>query len=262
MWNDIRTMNTITRAMLGVLLFALMFAAYKWIARQPMFELRVVALRGANGVPMRYVDAATVRSTALPRIRGNFFTADLSAARTAFETVPWVQHASVRREWPDKLIVSLSEYVALGTWGDQDGRLLSVDGVLFTANLDEAEDEGKLPALDGPDESAREVAMRLSDLREWLAPVHLSPRSLVLTKRYAWTARLDNGIVLNIGRAHEREAMKERVMRFVSVYPQLAAALPGRLDSVDMRYPNGLALKRRAQALPVSAAPRVAESAT
>jgi len=252
MWNDIRALNIITRAMLGVVLLALLFAGYKWMARQPMFDLRVVQVRAANGGPLRYVDAATVRSAALPRIRGNFFSVNLNAARQAFETVPWVQHASVRREWPDKLIVQVDEYQALGTWGEQEGRLISVDGILFTANLDEAEEDGKLPVLVGPDDSAREVAQRLADLREWLAPVKLTPSSLLLSKRYAWTAMLDNGIVLNLGRAHEREQLKARVDRFVSVYPQLAAALPGRIESVDMRYPNGLALKRRAQPLPGS----------
>ncbi len=252
MWNDIRALNIVTRAMLGVVVLALLFAGYKWIARQPMFDLRVVQVRAADGGPLRYVDAATVRSAALPRIRGNFFSVNLNAARQAFETVPWVQHASVRREWPDKLIVQVDEYQALGTWGEQEGRLISVDGILFTANLDEAEEDGKLPVLDGPDNSAREVAQRLADLREWLAPVKLAPRSLLLSKRYAWTAKLDNGIVLNLGRAHEREQLKARVDRFVSVYPQLAAALPGRIESVDMRYPNGLALKRRAQPLPGS----------
>lgn len=252
MWNDIRALNIVTRAMLGVVVLALLFAGYKWIARQPMFDLRVVQVRAADGGPLRYVDAATVRSAALPRIRGNFFSVNLNAARQAFETVPWVQHASVRREWPDKLIVQVDEYQSLGTWGEQEGRLISVDGILFTANLDEAEEDGKLPVLDGPDNSAREVAQRLADLREWLAPVKLAPRSLLLSKRYAWTAKLDNGIVLNLGRAHEREQLKARVDRFVSVYPQLAAALPGRIESVDMRYPNGLALKRRAQPLPGS----------
>ncbi len=252
MWNDIRALNIITRAMLGVVLLALLFAGYQWASRQSMFDLRVVQVRSADGGPLRYVDAATVRSAALPRIRGNFFSVNLNAARQAFETVPWVQHASVRREWPDKLIVQVDEYQALGTWGEQEGRLISVDGILFTANLDEAEEDGKLPVLDGPDDSAREVAQRLADLREWLAPVNLTPRSLLLSKRYAWTAKLDNGIVLNLGRAHEREQLKARVDRFVSVYPQLAAALPGRIESVDMRYPNGLALKRRATPLPGS----------
>lgn len=246
MWNDIRTLNTLTRVMLGVLVLALMYTGYRWAARLPVFELTEIQVRAVPGKPLRYVDESTVRSVAVQRLRGNFFNMDLAAARTAFETVPWVQHASVRREWPNKLVVTIDEFVALGTWGEQ-GRLISVDGVLFTANLDEAEQEGKLPALDGPDESAREVAQRMFDLREWLAPVKLSPRALSLSKRYAWSARLDNGILLNLGRANDRAALKARIDRLVSVYPRLASALPGRIDAIDMRYPNGLALKRRGQ---------------
>jgi cell division protein FtsQ len=77
--------------------------------------------------------------------------------------------------------------------------------------------------------------------------VKLSPRALSLSKRYAWSARLDNGILLHLGRANDRAALKARIDRLVSVYPRLASALPGRIEAIDMRYPNGLALKRRAQ---------------
>ncbi len=255
MWNDVRTMNTITRLLAGVLVLALAYAGYRWIARQPMFNFQWVQVQGAGGKPLRYVDAATVRSSALPRIRGNFFSVDLNAARAAFETVPWVKRASVRREWPNRLVVLVEEYVALGTWGGQEGRLVSVDGLLFTANLAEAEEEGVLPVLEGPDESAPEVAQRFADLREWLAPLELAPRELSLSSRYAWTAKLENGIELNLGRLHERREMQARIDRLASVYMQLASALPGRIEAIDLRYPNGLALRRRTQPLPVHDAP-------
>ncbi len=250
MWNDVRTMNTLTRLLLGVLLLVLAYFGYRWVAQQSMFDLRRIHVKGMNGKPLRYVDVATVRSSALPRLRGNFFTVDLNATRAAFETVPWVKHASVRREWPNRLVVLVDEYVVLGTWGGQEGRLVSVDGLLFTANLDEAEAEGVLPVLAGPDDSAQEVAERFADLHNWLAPLGLAPRELRLSTRYAWTAKLDNGIELNLGRTHVRDAMKARVDRLASVYPQLAAALPGRIEMLDLRYPNGLALRRRAQPLP------------
>ena len=233
---------------MGVLFLCVLYAGYKWVALQPMFDLRAVKIQGSNNVPLRYVDVATVRSAALPRIRGNFFTADLAAVRSAFEMVPWVQRASVRREWPNKLIVSIDEYRVLGAWGEQDGRLLSVDGYLFTANLGEAEAEGRLPQLVGPDDSAHEVAARLTDLRDWLAPLKLAPRELELSKRYAWTARLNNGITLKLGRIQEREAFKLRVERFVTAYPRLSTQLSSRIESVDMRYPNGLAYRTRGQA--------------
>jgi cell division protein FtsQ len=264
MWNDIKAMNVMTRVMLGALALVLLFGVFRWSSLQPMFDLRVVRIQGAHHQPLRYVDAATVRSTALPRLRGNFFTADLHAVRAAFETVPWVYRASVRREWPNKLIVSIEEHVALGTWGEQEGRLLSAEGILFTANLDEAEQDGSLLTLDGPDDSAQEVAARLADIKVWLAPIHLTPRALILSKRYAWTARLDNGITLKLGREHSRDALKARVDRFVNIYPQLAARLPDRIESVDMRYPNGLALRARGLGAPPSkpvATPEVSDEA-
>jgi cell division protein FtsQ len=254
MWNDIRILNMITRAMLGVLVLCLFYGGYKWLTCQPMFDFRVLQVQPVTGTSLRYVDAVTVRSAALPRLRGNFFTTDLQAVRAAFEAVPWVQRASVRREWPNKLVVTVAEYKVLGTWGEEEGRLLSVDGYVFTANLAEAEAEtsGKLPELGGPDDSARDVAARLADLRQWLAPLKLTPQALSLSPRYAWTARLDNGITLHLGRANDREVLKTRIDRFVSVYPHLPAAMSGQIGSVDLRYPNGLALKRRGQSAPTT----------
>ena len=90
-----------------------------------------------------------MRGTALPRIKGNFFTADLEEVRVAFESVPWVRQAAVRREWPNKLIVVIEEHKPLGTWGE-DGTPGLGERRFFTANLAEAEEDGDLPDFNGP----------------------------------------------------------------------------------------------------------------
>ena len=163
--------------------------------------------------------------------------------RAAFESVPWVRKAMVRREWPNKLIVTLEEHRALGTWGD-DGRLLSVKGDVFTANLAEAEDDGDLLEFDGPVGSEKEVVARFDQFRNWFAPIKLEPESVALSNRYAWTVKLDNGLTVELGRAESDATLKERIARLVSVYPQLVDRLQGKkIENVDMRYPNGLALK-------------------
>ena len=61
MWNDIRILNTITRAMLGLLALVLLLGVFKWLSHQSYFDLRVVQIKGATQ-PLRYVDAATVRN--------------------------------------------------------------------------------------------------------------------------------------------------------------------------------------------------------
>jgi len=51
-------------------------------------------------------------------LTGNYFTIRLDRARQAFETLPWVAQASVRRIWPNRLRVTLTEHRALGQWSD------------------------------------------------------------------------------------------------------------------------------------------------
>ena len=241
MWQDIKTMNATSSALLTLVLLLLFASGLWWLAQRPVFTLKVIRIEGADQ-PLRHVNPLTVRATALPRIKGNFFTANLETVRTAFETVPWVRQAMVRREWPNKLIVTLEEHDPLGTWG-VDGRLISVKGDVFTANLDEAEEDGALPDFDGPDGSEKEVVSRFREMHQWFAPIALAPESVHLSDRYAWTVKLDNGIAVELGREQTKTTMRERVDRLVAVYPQLAARLQSRIESVDMRYPNGLALR-------------------
>lgn len=242
MWHDIRLLNACANALIGMVMLALLGSGVWWVAHRPEFALKTIRVESAGEAPLRYVNAATIRNTALPRITGNFFTADLSAVRGAFEAVPWVRHAGVRREWPDTLVVELEEHVPLGTWGE-DGKLVSVHGEVFTANLAEAEEDGELPGFSGPDGSAGEVVARFRDLRAWLAPVGLKPWVLQLSERYAWTVGLSNGVTVQLGREQSKDTLKARVQRLVAVYPQLEARLQDRIESVDMRYPNGLALQ-------------------
>jgi len=114
---------------------------------------------------------------------------------------------------------------------------------VFTANLAEAEDDGDLLEFDGPEGSEKQVVTRLAQFRQWFAPLKLEPESLVLSNRYAWTVRMDNGMTVELGRDQGDAVLKERIDRLVAVYPQLMERLQGKIESVDMRYPNGMALK-------------------
>lgn len=242
MWHDIKTLNATANTLFGALTLALLAAGVWWISQRPMFTLKVIRIEGFADAQLQHVNPLTIKSAALPRIRGNFFTANLDTVRQAFEAVPWVRKAAVRREWPNRLIVELEEHRPLGTWGDE-GRLVSVAGDVFTANLAEAEENGDLPEFNGPAGTEKEVVERFAELHDWFAPVSLAPEGLTLSSRYAWSVKLNNGMTVELGREQNSHTLKERVARLVSVYPQLVARLQDRIESVDMRYPNGLALK-------------------
>ncbi|ALK95868.1 cell division protein FtsQ [Massilia sp. WF1] len=255
MWHDTRALNATASALSALVALACIASGVWWLSQRPMFTLRAVRVESMYGLDLQHVNELTVRNSVLGKIRGNFFTTDLEQVRSTFEAVPWVRKASVRREWPNQLIVQVEEHEALGTWGE-DGRLLSVKGDSFTANLAEADEDHELPAFDGPPGSEKEVLARFAELRGLFAPVRLVPVSLSLSKRYAWTVRLDNGMSVELGRERDqgRDSLKARVQRLVSIYPQLVARLQeGRIDTIDMRYANGLALSSAALSVPSDA---------
>lgn len=240
-WHDVRLLNTITRGLWALCIVMVLAGCFSWLARQPFFTLKVIQVQEAEGNELRHVNALTVRGVALPRIKGHFFSVDLEAVREAFKTVPWVREATVRRKWPDGLIVSLEEHRPLGTWG-KDGQLLSVKGDVFTANLAEAEEEVNLLKFFGPEGSEKEVAVRYYELKEGFSAIRLEPVLLELSERYAWRAVLNNGIMLRLGRQEELPAMREQMARLIAAYPRLAAQLKSGIRVIDLRYPNGLAL--------------------
>ena len=253
MWHDVRALNSTASFLTAVTVLAALVSGVWWLSQRPMFALGSVTVESMYGIELKHVNELTVRNGVLGKIRGNFFTADLEQVRATFETVPWVRRATVRREWPNALVVEVEEHEALGTWGE-DGRLLSVKGDVFTANVAETEDEQALPAFDGPVGSEKEVLARFNELRTAFAQVELVPQELSLSSRYAWTVTLDNGMSVALGREQDRNTLRKRVQRLVGVYPQLVARLQeGRIDTIDMRYPNGLALSSAALNVPVDA---------
>ena len=249
MWHDVRSLNASASGLVAIVVVACLASAVWWVSQRPMFTLRTVTVDSMYGMELKHVNKLTLRAGVVGRIKGNFFTTNLEQVRIAFESVPWVRKATVRREWPDQLIVEVEEHEALGTWGE-NGRLLSVKGDLFTANLAEADEDHALPELDGPEGSEKEVLARFAQLRAWFAPIALTPEKLDLSSRYAWTVKLSNGMSVALGREKDKDTLHSRVKRLVGIYPQLVTRLADGIDTIDMRYQNGLALHSAGLALP------------
>lgn len=242
MWQDAKLLNAIANVLFSMVLLAVLGSGVWWVIQRPVFALHVVRVEGEEKRELRHVNTLTIREQALPKIGGNFFTANLDHVRQAFESVPWVRKASVQRVWPDKLVIVLEEHEVLGTWGE-DGRLISTVGDVFTANLAEAEEDAQLISFIGPDGSEKEVVAQYRQFKEWFSDLALEPEAVEYSSRYAWSVKLDNGLRVELGKAQEPNGLKKRVEQLIKVYPQLITRLQDSIVSVDMRYPNGLALK-------------------
>ena len=241
LWHDVRLLNATANGLMAAAATALVASVGAWVVQRPAFALQAVVVEpSVPEQPLQHVNRALLRSAGAARLHGNFFTVDLGAVRESFEQVPWVRRAQVRRIWPNTLRVGIEEHEPLAVW--HDGRLVNTFGELFAANAAEAEADRALVEFSGPPGSEAEVMRRWQELRTQLAPLSLTPEALTLSSRYAWSARLENGTVLLLGR-DQGLPIAERVARWVAVYPTVQTRLNREIAQVDLRYPNGVAMR-------------------
>ncbi|MCF8197612.1 MAG: cell division protein FtsQ/DivIB [Sulfuritalea sp.] len=209
------------------------------LQRLPVFPLKQVLVT----TQVDRVSRGQIEHAARTALSGNFFTVNLESAQAAFERLPWVRSASLRRIWPDGLELQLEEHRAVAHWPPQDGemRLVNTSGEVFMASVNEA-----LPQFVGPEGSAPEVLSRYQEFSEDLARIGRTAVAVHLSAREAWQFKLDDGVVLELGRNQARHPLRERLIRFTTHYAAVRDSVGSRLQTigvVDMRYPNGFALR-------------------
>jgi cell division protein FtsQ len=240
---DIRLMNATATALFSICAVLLVATGLWWAIRHPLFALGGIIVQG----DVAHNSAATLRANVAPRLAGNFFTVDLGATRDAFEAVPWVRRAVVRRQFPDRLRVVLQEHRAVAYWGAEgDSRMVNSYGEVFEANLGEVEQED-LPRLAGPQGQAAQVLAVYRALKPLFEPLDLAVEELSLSGRGSWSVVLDTGAAVELGRGTTDELLV-RTRRFVQTLTQVTSSYgrrPEALLSADLRHGDGYAVRLR-----------------
>ncbi len=228
MWNDSQALRRVSNFLFGLALGLALYGLVITVVRPPAFPLQEVRVEGQ----LAQVTREQVEIIVQQELRGNFFTVDLERTRQAFEKLPWVRTVNVRRLWPSRLQVTLEEHVALARWGTL--ALVNTYGELFDAAFDH-----KLPVFAGPAGTSREVTGHYAAFGRTLAPLKQAVAQVSLSPRRAWQIRLESGMVIELGRSQ----MQQRLERFVALYGRSVGRLGRRIDYVDLRYPDGFAVR-------------------
>ncbi|WP_428100929.1 cell division protein FtsQ/DivIB [Candidatus Rariloculus sp.] len=203
------------------------FVSGKTIFDRPVSQLIIEG-------PFQRVTAIQVEAALAPELGPGFLSIDLDRLRQRAESLDWIDSVKIRRVWPDKLVIGLTEHRAAARWGDHG--LLNVRGELFTPNARHTFPE--LPRLAGPPGSEREVVEFYLAVRGRMAEASLMLGALHMDARGAWSMALAGGQKVRLGR-HD---IRRRLDTFFDVVAPVLATRFHEVDHVDLRYANGFAV--------------------
>ena len=167
---------------------------------------------------------------------------------------PWVKQASVRKQWPDRLIVYIEEFKPAFYWNDL--YLLDNAGNVFSVPLDRL-GELSLPRLYGPEGKAKsmlETYVKLEEISRKSVNNKFASKikAAIADDRNAWqlmitqcTAELcseSQDIKLIIG----SEKIQQRYQKFIKLFPEIQSRMPAdqKITAADLRYENGISVQR------------------
>jgi cell division protein FtsQ len=163
MWDDAQQLTAIAAGLALLAVALLGYGAVRWITQLPVFEFRAVGVEAA----LERADPRHLEAVIREELAGTFFTMNLDRARAALERVPWVRRVALRRQWPQRLELSVEEHVPLARWNAT--ALVNVEGEVFAADHD-----GELPQFEGPEGRSGEMTARYREWNEALASLDMA----------------------------------------------------------------------------------------
>ena len=228
MWDKPHVLRMGTIVLIGISTVFLVYSLLHYAMQLPVFRLRAVQL---TQTPQQ-VDLKQLNQVVKRTVEGSFFTVNLEQTRRAFEQLPWVRKVNVRRQFPWSLEVTLEEHVPLARWNNV--ALVNTYGEVFAG-----QSKLPLPEFNGEPDMSAQVAAMYAGLSDQLGVLNRKIVQVNLSSRFAWQLKLDNGMLIELG----REQMQQRLARFVAVYPYSLATLARKISLVDLRYRNGFAAR-------------------
>ncbi len=184
---------------------------------------------------VQHVSHQELEGLVAPFVDKGFFKVDIGVIKDRIMQLSWVADVMVRRVWPDKVVITIGEKTPLASWNGES--LLYSVGEIFTPKV--ATYPAGLPEFLGPSGEQITMLKYYARMNTLLIPLHFKIARLELSRSMLWNVTLSNGIKLNIG----YKDILTRISHFVKVYPKIVGARATDVEYIDLRYPNGMAVR-------------------
>lgn len=221
--------------MLGVVLLLLILAA---------LAINVFNKLPNAAISLQHKGLNTQQTLQLQQLLGekadtNLLKADLQSYLAKLETVDWVGQADVRRDWQQGIVVNVVPRQAVAKFGSE--RLVDANGTVFKPADSNDLNNASLMQLQGDSQNAVVMMQQIKQVSDWFMPLGMKIEEVIVTPRMAWLFRFDNGLRVLVDNDNTSEKLyRLSIMLQNQLKPQLET-----LQTVDLRYKNGMAITKR-----------------
>ena len=168
-------------------------------------------------------------------VQTGFLTLDLPELNRKIVEQGWIRSSSIRRSWPATLIVNIEEEIPVARWGEQQ-LLNNVGDYIDVTNKDSV---SHLPVIFSQDGDTKEIIKVYQLISEFLGTVGLRIDKVESDNAGSWTLTVLSDIKIILG----RDQLVEKLQRLQSVWMAELSSQEKNINAIDLRYPNGLAVK-------------------
>ncbi len=219
----------------GLLLLSIILWLYFKLDNPQTLPIKNVDIRGNY----THVNHDLLQQALVTYTTAGFFNVDIKQIQAKLLTLPWIKQAEVDRVWPDTVNIKIIEQKVSAEW--DKNALINLQGALFFPT--DVTFPKDLPQLSGPKAKFKEVYADYLQAQAMLQPLLLTVAAVHMSANEAVSLTLSNGCKIILG----QKLLWQRLQRFINVYNTTFANKPRRPVYIDLRYPNGMAVKWSAQ---------------
>lgn len=248
-WMSIVSRLFIVLIVISLLVSSVMFVG--WLNKPGNFPFKKVELVNR----LENQESSELQIIAANALNGGFFSLDVDQFRAdLLSQLPWVKSVSVRKVWPNKLLVEIAEYKPVVRWISAEGilineidhyQLLSQEGIIFEPKLTEVQKRkfNSMALLSGPKVSAKNVLKKCVEISKDLSKLDLSIKHCGMNKRRTWKLSLMQNSDVNIDIKLGKENVLQQLERFIQVFSGKLKRYLKSVEYADLRYSNGFSIK-------------------
>lgn len=180
-----------------------------------------------------------LEQAASPYVATGFFAVNSNALQRSINKIPWIYSTEVYRRWPDTLEIRFQEQQAVARW--EETAVMNVHGEIFEPESESI--PATLPSFYGELAQAKSILDSYFALEKIVQKETLRIKEIHVSPSDSWTVVFRNDLTVKLGRKDQQRRMRRLMESYHGVFKSKLHAV----ESVDLRYPSGMAVKWRRQ---------------